>query len=78
MYHIEMATSDTRSTVQARLGGQYEVLEYELGDLLDVRWSGRCRKVALRECPFCATDPTRPRYRFGKGEDRATHFFEQH
>jgi hypothetical protein len=70
-----MATSETQ---QARLGGDYEVLEYELGDLLEEHWSGRCRKVTLSECPLCATDPTRPRHQFGRHAKRADHFRTEH
>ena len=64
------------ATTQATLDetARYEVVDYDVGDLL--RREGH--RVYLRECPICRTDPTRPRYHFGRQENRPRHFREEH
>jgi hypothetical protein len=68
-----MATS-----TQARLGGEYAVRDYDLGELIDDRGDGRTQKLVLTECPICATDPTRPRHHFARSAQRADHFAREH
>lgn len=67
-----MATSE-----QARLG-EYGVHHYQRGDLLERTGTGRTVKVRLTECPFCASDPKRPRHHFQANDSRAAHFRDQH
>lgn len=69
-----MATSTTRDR-QTRLSDDCEVLEFELGDLIRTGPSG---KKSLRECPLCASDPSRPRHEFATQANRADHFARRH
>lgn len=69
-----MATSTTRDR-QTRLSDTYGVHEYALGDLIREGPSG---KLALTECPLCASDPSRPRHKFAEQDSRATHFEREH
>ena len=69
-----MATSTTRDR-QTRLSDTYGVHAYELGDLLREGPSG---KLALTECPLCASDPSRPRHEFAEQANRAGHFEREH
>lgn len=75
-----MATSNPKPTTrQQRLGGNYEVLDYDLGDLLvDTATGSNSQKLSLVECPMCATDPQRPRYHFREQESRAAHIAAEH
>lgn len=64
------------ATTQATLSeGRYGTHEYDRGDLL--RHAGK-GKVYLRECPFCASDPARPRYHFKAQESRPEHIRGEH
>jgi len=65
------------ATTQTRLG-QYGRYEYELGDLLEDTGTGRAVKLSLTECPLCAVDPFRPRYRFDRHASIAHHVHAEH
>ncbi|AFH22469.1 hypothetical protein OSG_eHP27_00085 [environmental Halophage eHP-27] len=67
-----MATSQ-----QATLG-EFGVHHYERGDLLRDTGTGRATRLMLTECPFCASDPHRPRYHFSEQESRADHIASVH
>lgn len=72
-----MATSES-TPGQTTLPLHYGVHEYELGDCLVDKGAGRSRKLILRECPICASDPRRPRYHFGEHESRPEHIRAAH
>lgn len=66
------------STRQTTFGDDYGTLEFEIGDLIERRESGRTTKLALTECPLCAADPSRPRHHFEEQESRAAHIADAH
>lgn len=72
-----LATETDTNTRQATID-RFGVHEYERGDLLERRESGRSTKLLLTECPICAADPQRPRYHFREHESRPKHFRESH
>lgn len=78
-----MATNDATGLCQATLA-EYQpqprpgVHEFERGELLRDTASGSTVKWSLTECPMCAADPCRERYRFVEQESRADHFRQMH